>query len=379
MRKSFLFLSVAAALVAVACNKSETVVDETRSEIGFKATSFNPTKAGELDGSSFDAKDYAMYVSASQYTANRSEENPLFFTDILFKNSGGAADWHHYASEGSTSADPIYWPIGGARIDFLAYALPIGTKSMIPAPVFNATRAAEDFTVANWDTYANQVDLLYAAANDQSSKQNGAASPYVKMTFDHAQALLIFNVKVDEGSDIKINDISFVTDDYIAARNAELQVNPDASATTAPTPAQISLLTRGTFTVDNLRNNLVASWSGLSSVAGHWKMPNLVAGVSDCNLAAVKANGAVDYGTVLTNTDYKQLGETLLIPVQPAQNFTITYTVGSNTMQYTYNVKRNGWQAGKKYIYNLDIDINEIIITETVNNFEEVSDSVIMD
>lgn len=377
--KKFFLLSLTALIAAVACNKSETVVSEIPNEIGFKAASFNPTKAGELNGSTFDDKNYAMYVSASQYKDNGVEENPLFFNDLLFKNAGGAADWHHYASEGATSADPIYWPVGGARIDFLAYALPIGDKVKIPAPVFNATTAAQDFTVTSWDTYLNQVDLLYAAANGQTSKLNGVAPNYVKMTFEHAQSLLIFNVQIDKAaSGLVINDISFVNDSYIDQRNVELRAGTAPGATTAPIASEVTLLTKGTFKVDNLRNNLDASWSDLSTVAANWKMPSFsgTPAKSLCNLASI--SNAVDYGTALTSSSLVQLGETLLIPEQPAQNFTVTYTVGGNTMQFTYNVKRNGWQAGKKYIYNLDIKINEIVITETVADFQIDSDPVIM-
>ena len=49
MKKSFMILG-AAALALVACNKSEVVVNETPQEIGFKAATSAPTKAGELNG-----------------------------------------------------------------------------------------------------------------------------------------------------------------------------------------------------------------------------------------------------------------------------------------------------------------------------------------
>ena len=382
-----IFVLFAALAVMAACNKSETVVTETPNELGFSVSSFNPTKAGELNGSTFDNKDYAMYVSASQYKANGVEENPLFFNDELFMNAGGAPDWHHYAAEGAASPSPIYWPIGGSRIDFLAYALPKGRKAAIPAPVFNAATAAQDFTVTAWDTYANQVDLLYAAANGQTSLLNGVAPNYVKMTFDHAQALLIFNVKIDKATTgLVINDIAFVNDDYVRQRNVELQAGTAPGATTEPIASEITLKTLGTFKVDNLRNNLVADWSDLRTVTGHWKMPSFAGtpAKSDCNISGVSS--AVDYGTALTSATLVQLGESLLIPEQPAQNFVVTYTVGSgastNTMQYVYNVKRNGWQAGKKYIYNLDIRINEIVITESVHDFDDAylgGDPVLMD
>jgi hypothetical protein len=39
------------------------------------------------------------------------------------------------------------------------------------------------------------------------------------------------------------------------------------------------------------------------------------------------------------------------------------------TMYYKYNELRGVWEMGKKYIYNLDINLNEIVITESVANF----------
>jgi hypothetical protein len=96
-------------------------------------------------------------------------------------------------------------------------------------------------------------------------------------------------------------------------------------------------------------------------------MPVTAASLSPCN-GGVSAIS--QYGAALSNTTaYNQLGETLLIPQQDKQNFTVTYTIGGNHMQYTYNELRGVWQAGKKYIYNLDVSVNEIIITETVNDF----------
>ena len=386
-----IFLAAAALLALAACNRSETVVIGTPNEIGLKTAIQSVTKAGELNGTSFDDEGYAIYVSASQYAADGSLETPLFFTDQLFMNEitagSGAPDWHHYASESAATGSPIYWPVGGASMDFLAYALPKGKKDATLSPVFNATVAAQDFTVTSWNTYDKQVDLLYAAANGQTSKTTGS-TPYVAMEFKHAQALLIFNVSINQAaSGLVIEDISFVTPDYIAARTAELTAaTPKAYADcTAPTLSQVTLKTKGTFKVDNRRNDLEASWtfdrSGEGAVAANWKMPSFsgTPAVSPCNIESPAIGGAVDYGDPLTSASLVQLGETLLIPQQQARNFCVTYTVGGKTMQYCYNVPRRVWQAGYKYVYNLDIKLNEIIITETVADFERVADAPVIE
>ena len=353
-----MILAGAALLALAACNKSEVVTTEgPANQIAFKAISNPATKAGELNGTTIDGKSYVIYASASQYSANGVLENGVFFNDQAFKDIA-APKWQHVTAESAAVADPIYWPVGGAKMDFLAYALPIGKKSSIPAPTFNNTVAASDVTVTTWDTYANQVDLLYAAANAQTSAANGIASDYVKMTFKHAQALLIFNVKVNAEvvNKLTVNKISFVEDPK------------------AVSPAG-TLVTTGTFKVDNSRNELKAAWT-LSAAGSDYTMPSAtISEKSECNLATV--SGVENYGTALSKTAYAQLGETLLIPEQPRQNFTINYTVGGNTMDYTYNIERGAWEMGKKYIYNLDINVNdEIIITEVVKDFDPVEDTV---
>ena len=349
----------AAALALVACNKSEVVVNETPAEIGFKAITSAPTKAGELNGTSFDGKNYVIYASASQYSKDGVLENGVFFNDQAFKDIA-APKWQHVTSEDATVADPIYWPIGGAKMDYLAYALPKGKKADIPAPAFNATVAAQDFTVTEWDTYAKQVDLLYSSANTQTSAANGIASDYVKMTFKHAQALLVFNVKVNEAAagKLTINNISFVEDPKAATIKGTLK-------------------TKGTFKVDNSHNNLVAEWT-LGEPGANYAMPlTAITAKSECNLSTV--SGVENYGTALTKPAYAQRGETLLIPTQARQDFTINYTVGGKTMDYTYAVTRGSWDAGKKYIYNLDLTVNEIIITESVVDFEANTEDVTID
>lgn len=385
--KKNIFLAAAALLALAACNKSGTTVIGTPDEIGFKTALQRVTKAGELNGTSFNDEGYAIYASASQYAADGSLETPDFFNNQLFMNKVtagiGKPDWHHYDSEAATDPTPIYWPVGGSSMDFLAYALPRGKQATIPAPAFGATAAARDFSIPSWDTYATQVDLLYAAANGQNSR-TARATPYVSMEFRHAQALLIFNVMISKGSTgLKIEDISFVTPEYITARTAELTAAiPKAYADcTPPTLEQVTLQTKGTFRVDNQRNDLEARWTftapGEGAVAANWKMPSFAGtpAVSPCNIESPAISTAVDYGTELTSDLYVQLGETLLIPQQPARNFCVTYTVGGHTMQYYCNVPRQVWQAGCKYVYNLDIDLSEITVTETVKDFERLAEN----
>lgn len=333
MKKSLIFVGMAA-LVLGACHKVDTVVTETPQEIGFKAISENATKAdAQLEGSILN-KDYSIYASATQKNAAGTIENAAFFVDQEFQTEDPSVTaLSQYRAWNGTAAAPIYWPVGGATVDFLAYALPT-EKHGTPA----ATYAKENEDVASivafndWNTYENQVDLLYAVNNGATSSTSGATD-YVKLSFKHAQALLVFQAKVNTASAITINSITID-----------------------------GLKVKGTFTVDNSRNDLVALWSKLETVDA-------------MNKIAIGAEANTDnLGEALTNTtDFAQIGSTLLVPQQPRLNFTVNYTMGGKTMEYTYNEARGTWEMGKKYIYKLDMTLSEIILTEEVADFVDAA------
>lgn len=327
MKKSILFLCIAA-LGLSACFKVETVTTEQPQEIGFKAVSSNVTKAdSQLEGTLLN-KDYSIYASATQKNPEGTIENPAFFTDQQFQTEDAtvSASSKYRAWDGA-KAKPIYWPIGGGIIDFLAYALPTASHGT-PAATYakETTDVASIVTFEDWDTYTNQVDLLYAVNNGKTSATD------VKLSFNHAQALLVFQVKVNTADIITINSV---------------QID--------------GLLTKGTFTVDNSRNNLAASWSEL---------------VNEGN-EAIPAGAVTDkdnLGEAVTSTaEFSQIGSSLLVPEQPRLNFTISYLMGGKTMKYTYNEARGTWEMGKKYIYKLDMTLNEIILTEEVVDFVDAS------
>ena len=322
----------------------------------------------------------------------------------------------------------MYWPIGGVVMDFLAYAMPMADHN-VPLAVLNEdgvikpvadqpantgadwavcwdnqySDVASKFTFYDVDTYANQVDVMYAKANNQTSLANGGGSSAksVAMQFNHAQALLIFNVRVDEAevaNKLNIKEIGFYTKDRVKDM-LEHQLALDKGNTSHVladlTDADVTLKTVGTFSVDNSHNDLVYGWAyGKDRKGGdisatrkeNFKMPVSATAVSESNttvLAQAAPNNAlkVNYDAPIpfvdaTGSQFQQLGGSLLIPEQEKVNFTITYELGGKTMFLTYNDIRGVWQAGKKYIYNLDIDINEIVITEEVADYAPVPGAV---
>ena len=418
MKKTVIILS-AVVLALVACNKSVDVQlpeDSLQKEMSMKILSNGVTKAGELTGISLP-KAYGIYTAATQKNAAGIIENPSFFADPFeqlfgtteddptgINTASAAADtrlWHagNYATSTFTPA-PIYWPIGGVKMDFLGYSLPMADHNTPLALGATAntgndwavlwdnqlTDVASQFTFYDVDTYANQIDLMYAYANNQTNSANGGSGKSVAMAFDHAQALLIFNVKVNEEADgkLQIDEIAFYTDDRVDAMRADqVAVAGGASpALAALVDADVTLKTFGTFRVDNSRNDLIAEWSFGKDIADatvsptkkeNYKMP--AAGVLSASNTTVQAQTSKTvqaYAAAIpfiTGNEYAQLGESLLIPEQEKVNFTITYTVGGKKFFYTYNDLRGVWEKGKKYIYNLDLTINEIVITESVSDF----------
>lgn len=346
MKKS-LFFACIATLGLSSCYKTETVVTEQPQEIGFKAISSNATKAdAQLDGTIL-TKEYSIYATATQKNPAGVIENEDFFVDQQFQTEDETVTaTSQYRAWNGTEAAPIYWPVGGVSIDFLAYAMPTekhvapGTSvengALAAAYPNKATDAASKVAFKDWNTYANQVDLLYAVNNAAKSSTSGATN-YVKLSFKHAQALLVFQAKVKTSDTKTINSITINS----------ITIN--------------GLKVKGTFTVDNTRNDLVASWSDLSAVENAE------------TIAAGANHGADNLGEPIATTEYAQIGSTLLIPEQPRLNFTINYTMGGKEMNYTYNEARGTWEMGKKYIYKLDMTLNEIILTEDVQDFVDAA------
>lgn len=325
MKKSLFILGVAI-LALASCAKTQVISTESPTPIAFKAVVSNAVKAdAQLEGTVLGV-DYGMYVSAAQFKADGGIETAAYFTDVEFLT----ADNPITATSEYKAATPIYWPIGNAALDFVAYAMPTAAHGVAPSATYDnvATNVASKVTFATWDTYANQVDLLYDVKNGATTAANALVpnNKTVNFTFKHAQALLVFQAKVNTADVITINSITI----------------PD-------------LLVNGDFVIDNTKNALNAHWEGLTAVAGE----DIVA--PGANLGTPLDAAAV--------ADFVQVGNSLLIPQQPRINFTINYTIGVNTMEYTVNLDRGNWEMGKKYVYQLNITLNEIIATQTVVDF----------
>ena len=337
MKSVYLLLVAGAAvmLVAVSCAKTETIQDETPVEMSFKAVTNLPTKADpELVGASLGTdNDYVIYAAAS------ADGSPKYFDPDAASDGGqlfayftDGAKWFPASGTGTYTKEHIYWPFGGVKVDFLAYALKPSAKDAL-SPTFHSDTHAREFTVADWDTFNNQFDVMYAVANGCVPGTDGN----VALAFKHAQALIAFTAKKSATTtvDLTINKITIKDLEYA-----------------------------GTLKVDNYRANLEAGWT----ISAH----------GDKDLAA--AGGGVTFPYTLASTTNPsdpgpQITTNLLIPEQAAKKIVINYSMGGKTFDYELNIPRTRWEMGKKYIFNLEFSAAEIAFTTSVTDWTEVVDN----
>ena len=330
MKSVYLLLVAGAAVMlgAVSCAKTEIIRDEAPVEMSFKAVTKLPSKADpELSGASLGTdNDYVIYAAAS------ADGSPKYFDPAatsyggqLFAYFTDGAKWFPAGGIPYTKLH-IYWPFGGVKVDFLAYALTPDAKTAL-SPTFHSDTHAREFTVADWDTFANQYDVLYAVANGCVPGTDGN----VALAFKHAQALLAFTAKKSATTtvDLTINKITVKDLEYA-----------------------------GTLKVDNYRANLEAGWT----ISAH----------GDKDLSA--AEGISDFPYTLNSTA-TQITTNLLIPEQSAKQIVINYSMGGKTFDYELNIPRTRWEMGKKYTFNLEFSAAEITFEPTVNVWMDIVDN----
>lgn len=325
------FAGAALVLAAASCAKTETIHEENRVEMSFKAVSSvssAATKADpELSGVSLGVdNDYVIYAAASAAGSPKYfDPSATSYGGQLFAYFTDGAKWFP-ASGAPYTKQHIYWPFGGVKVDFLCYALTPDAKTAL-SPSFHDETHAREFKVTDWNTYANQYDVLYAVKNDCVPGVDGN----VPLVFKHAQALITFTAKKSATTtvDLTINKITIKDLDY-----------------------------EGTLTVDNYRANLSASWT----ISAH----------GDKDLSA--AEGISDFPYTL-NSSATQITTNLLVPEQGAKKIVINYSMGGKTFDYDLNIPRTTWEMGKKYIFNLEFSAAEITLSPVVEDWTEVVDN----
>lgn len=315
MKKLFTYgLLVVLAAGVLSCGKTETVTQTP--ELRLRPVAQNPTKADpELAGTSLGTDNsYVVYLSAS------CDQQPQFMTGQLYSYISATTKWE--ASSAIGTADPQYWPVA-EKLDFLGLACTPDAHTAL-SPAWHATTSANSVTITGWDTYENQYDVMYAAANGQTSASNSGT---VNLAFRHTMALVCFTAQASVAGAITINGITI--------NDLEFE---------------------GTLTVDNSRTELSATWSSLTA--------------DDKGLRTTDGSSTtLDF---VVPTSATQCAQHLLVPQQMAKSVTMTYTTANavTSLVYTIHLPRTVWKAGYKYTYALNITPTEIIVDPTVSAWD---------
>lgn len=172
MKKNLFILAATAAMLASCSNDETTAVNtalNASQEITFRSTTDGMTRAVNTDLSYLQTN--GIYVSARNSTGDTEYSN---FTNINFTHS--ASVW---------SSSPAYhWPSSG-NLDFYAYA---------PAASGQITAHADykTFAVTPSSTAAEQIDLVFANANEKNKSNSGTG---VALNFRHAESMVAINLK----------------------------------------------------------------------------------------------------------------------------------------------------------------------------------------
>lgn len=161
-------LACMVALGLASCANDETVLEQNdANRINFTVTTEGTSRATDI---------YCPNNMITSFNVSATNGTATFFDGDVFTQSGGK--W--------TGSVTRYWPTGGT-LSFYAYVNDGGTFTWDPtaAPTFT------DFSPAT--TVADQTDLLYAVAADQSKP--ATTNPNINLNFRHALSQVVFKAK----------------------------------------------------------------------------------------------------------------------------------------------------------------------------------------
>ena len=319
-----------------ACGRTLTL-EEPR-ELSLRSAASASVKADpELGGASLGTDNtYVILASAS------AEEQPGYMRGQLFTYYTDVAKWQASSASGpglggTYTHHPIFWPFGNVKMDFLALALkPAAYDALTEAPgnvSFYGDSdggAAAGVSIADWDTYANQYDVLYAVSNAQSGSSNPDGT--VPLNFQHTMAVVGFTAR-------SAFDAGIFTLKGLTLKNLQF---------------------KGSLVIDNTTTEVAPTWSVPEGDAyqNDKEMPLTMAEFS------VPGSGAT--GLAIKCTDH------LLVIPQASRSVVLTYHVKNSIpdLTCTLPLPRVVWKAGHRYIYDLVFTPTEIEATVTVTDWD---------
>lgn len=332
--KKILLLAASAMVLFASCNKTEIIYNNEPQEITMFSVNQNATKTPVADA--VYPEGYDMNVAAFLAQSSTSPQGD-YFEGTLFTKKG--AYW-----AGATTSR--YWPLTSSTINFLAVSQPktagnfTGTVTTTFTSPYaqNATTILEKNQVTN--TKFNQFDLMYAVGKGNVADNNPPAN--VPMTFNHALSWIVF----------KVSGSTKVTIKQIALNGARYG---------------------GELTITNGAYDSATDGDDINQVTASWTNPETeLDGVSVPNAAGTDLPGDM----ALTATPQEYGAGLLVLPnAVSGRSIDIQYTIdgGSPLNKTVFLTQPASWEMGKKYIYNLTINVNEILIDAEVKSWVETA------
>lgn len=361
--KKFFILAATAFVAIAACSKNEadTAAYEQSRVINFNTVANKATKA-PISGTtySYDLPSFGVFASYLEknktWAANKATAT-RYMDDVEVSFNDTKDIW--------APASTYYWPLEGS-LSFIAYS----PKAAATAAFAEATGTLtlSDFTVST--TVADQVDLLYSSVNadrtmnesyyvdgdNSKNSETAEGDKGVNIKFKHALAQVIFKAKTaddvfDAGMSFKIDTL--VVNAASTADNMTV-VNPADADAAATITTWTNPKTNADFVVrsDDFPNATVAA--GAANFLGK----TLSAPIGDALLMIpVTAFAGTDPTVTVKYTLYR-LSDALPMG---SKEVTIHFDDIDDTVA--------DWQAGKKYVYNLTIDLQKIYFNPSITDW----------
>lgn len=360
MKKIALIAAMSLAAL-VSCTKNEPAPSVTdQQEITFASPIMSPaTKAATEIADNFpDTKDFAVFAHYYESGYTTLEEGVQYMNNVQV--TYGATPGTH----GSWGSDPAYyWPKGGS-LTFAAYAPYMATGATYDATGIHFS----DYKIA--DSAENQADLLFSErAYDKVSTDQKDNNDYyygVQINFLHALSSIKFKVAMAQTLAASTLDYEFVVTN-IKVLNAYSQGDfnqklTDGKDKTTPPAAS------GDWTDYQTETNYVAyndDVTGISLTDDTAK--ETVTGLNATNLILLpqkmKHGSAADASDeVKVQVTYKMRHKEMI----PKEYITTVNEVSLNS-----SASVNEWLRGKRYVYTLTLDLEEIRFAPNVEQWDE--------
>lgn len=312
-------IAAVAVLAASACTKTE--LREERRAISYAPVASKPTKA-IIEGTTYPTSESFVVSAYHNGTAAYFENESAGYSSTLNL-------WETSETE--------YWPLGGS-LTFIAYSPATASGLSIGATGVTAT----DYTIQTSEQM--QTDICYASATVADCANHPASVPLV---FSHALSQVVFRVKAAENYSTASNDVAL---------------------------ALTSLGLSGINSVGDFANG---TWSNQET-----PYPYTIKSNSD-------SPTVLTYDPVANTPETIVLGSYLFLPqtLPATARLNVGYRI-AQTMGYLDNPPVSiplgstiaAWEPGKKYIYTLNIGMNDVItFTVSTMGWQDANDNIIVE